>query len=210
MAVAPLPAARADAALDAAIEHALMFAGQRLTQTDATLAPGSYPHYTALNGTWVTSAANYWTSGYLPGAQWLMYEATRDAKWLMMARGRQAAIAGQASNSTTQDIGLMIGASFGNDARLTGDANAKQVVSQAATTLATRYNAAVGAIRSWNVAAAQPGDFYLIVDGLMNLDALGDRGFGHGTSPRRGGSGSRAEPLDVAAQARGATAPAGR
>ena len=174
MAVAPLPAARADAALDAAIERALTFAGQHLTQTDATLAPGSYPHYTAPDGTWVTSAANYWTSGYLPGAQWLMYEATRDAKWLMMARARQAAIAGQASNGTTQDIGLMIGASFGNDARLTGDANAKQVVSQAATTLATRYNAAVGAIRSWDVAAAQPGDFYLIVDGLMNLELLRD------------------------------------
>ena len=172
---APLPAARAaDPALDAAVAHALTFAGQRLAQTDAALAAGSFPHYTAPNGTWVTSGANYWTSGYLPGAEWLMYETTRDARWLTMARARQAAIAGQASNRTTQDIGLMIGLGFGNDARLTGDANAKQVVRQAASTLATRYNATVGAIRSWDVASSQPGDFYLIVDGLMNLELLRD------------------------------------
>ena len=44
----------------------------------------------------VTTDASYWASGFLPGAEWLMYEATGEARWLQMARAREAAIAPQA------------------------------------------------------------------------------------------------------------------
>jgi hypothetical protein len=73
----------ADAALDASVAHALSFAGQRLAATDAALPATAYPHLTTPAGAWVTTDASYWTSGFLSGAEWLMYETTREARWLL-------------------------------------------------------------------------------------------------------------------------------
>lgn len=174
VAVAQPPApARADAALDASIAHAFAFAGQRLAATDARLAANAYPHYTLPGGAWLTVGASSWVSGYLAGSAWLMYDATHDPKWLTIARAREAGIAAQATNAATHDTGVMISTSFGNDYRLTGDAHARQVMLQAASALASRYDATVGAVRSWNNPAGSPAnEFRVILDGLIVLDPL--------------------------------------
>ena len=169
----PAPVARADAALDASVAHALEFAGGQLARADAALPASAFPHVTSAAGAWETTGAAFWTSGYFAGTAWLMYEATGDDRWLRMARARQAGVAAQAANRATQDVGVMIGASFGNDLRLTGDAGARQVVRDAALSLATRWNATVGSLRSWNSPAGAPAsDFWVIVDGLINLELL--------------------------------------
>ena len=183
LALAPSPATSADAALDASVAHALSFAGQRLAATDAALPAAVYPHLTTPAGAWVTTDASYWASGFLPGAEWLMYEATGEARWLQMARAREAAIAGQATVAESSAIGFMIGSTFGNDFRLTGDARARQVMVDAATWMGKSYNPLVGAARSWhNPAGAPASDFYVIVDALMNLEQL-RFGASHGGDP---------------------------
>ena len=50
----------------------------------------------------------------------------------------------------THDVGFIIGESFGNGYRLTGDPAYKAEILTAAASLAMRYNPAVGAVRSWS------------------------------------------------------------
>ena len=65
-------------------------------------------------------------------------------------------------------MGFLIMSSFGNGYRLTGNPAYSDVVVQAATSLATRYSATVGATRSWN----DPTNFLVIIDNMMNLELL--------------------------------------
>ena len=83
-------------------------------------------------------------------------------------------LASQASRTDTHDLGFMIFNSFGQQYRLTGDAHARGVALTAARSLATRYNPAVGAIKSWDRDEDQPASwrFPVIIDNMMNLELL--------------------------------------
>jgi unsaturated chondroitin disaccharide hydrolase len=145
------------------------FAGERLAATAGAIATTSYPYYTNSLGAWKTTSASSWTSGFFPGSLWLEYQQTFDTAWRSRAESRQAGIESQKYNTSTHDLGFMVLNSFGNGYRLTGNDAYRQVVLQAARSLATRYSPAVGAIRSWNTS---PSTFRVIVDGMMNLELL--------------------------------------
>jgi Viral BACON domain/Glycosyl Hydrolase Family 88 len=67
----------------------------------------------------------------------------------------------------------MLFTSYGNGYRLTGDPGYRDVVLQAAHSLATRYNATVGATRSWNNDPGNPSSYFkVIIDNMMNLNLL--------------------------------------
>ena len=133
-----------------------------------------YPYETpSPSGPWTTSDAAWWTSGFFPGSLWLMYQATGDPMWRTEAAARQAGLASQANNTSTHDVGFMLFTTYGNGYRLTGDPSYRDVVLQAARSLATRYNATVGATRSWNNDAGNPSSYFkVIIDNMMNLDLL--------------------------------------
>ena len=78
-----------------------------------------------------------------------------------------AGLASRQFDTSTHDIGFVIGNSFGHGYRLTGDPAYLDVVLTAANSLSSRYNSEVGAIRSWN-----GGNFQVIIDSLMNLELL--------------------------------------
>ena len=91
--------------------------------------------------------------------------------WRSRAERWQAGLAGQASNTTTHDVGFMIFDSFGNGYRLTGDdALPPGRCCEAAGSLATRYSHA----RSARSARGTAGSwrYPVIVDNMMNLELL--------------------------------------
>jgi unsaturated chondroitin disaccharide hydrolase len=87
------------------------------------------------------------------------------------ARAWTAALAPRAALTTSHDIGFEIFTSFGNGYRVTHDDAYRRVILQAAASLATRYDPAVGAVRSWG-SRGDNAHFLVIVDGLMNLQLL--------------------------------------
>ena len=153
----------------AAVTNALSFGGSQLSRTHSSLPSSSYPISTRSSGSWNTTNASGWTSGFLPGALWMKYRETRSATWRSQAQSRQAGIQSQQSNSSTHDVGFMIFNSFGNGYKLTGTDSYRQVVLSASSSLAKRYSPVVGMTRSWNNSGT---DFRVIVDNMMNLEML--------------------------------------
>jgi unsaturated chondroitin disaccharide hydrolase len=68
-------------------------------------------------------------------------------------------------------MGFKIYCSYGNAYRLTKEEKDKEIIIQAAKTLATRFNPIVGAIRSWDH-NADKWDFPVIIDNMLNLELL--------------------------------------
>jgi unsaturated chondroitin disaccharide hydrolase len=139
-----------------------------------------YPVSGGDSGTWTTrspsDAAKGWASGFFPGELWLLYQATGLSKWRDAARAWTAPLALQASSVTRvdpTDIGFIIGTSFGNGYRLTGDPAYKQdyknVLLTAGGSLASLYNSKVGAVQSWRFPQYH---FPVIIDSMMTLGPL--------------------------------------
>jgi unsaturated chondroitin disaccharide hydrolase len=170
----------------------LSFIEAQVTKTLTSLgSPTSgYPVSGGDSGTWTTTSpsdgAMGWTSGFFPGQLWLLYQATGSPQWLAAARQWTAPLASQASSVDRidpTDIGFIIGTSFGNGYRLTGDATYKNVLLTAGGSLASLYNSKVGAVRSWTFPPFQPPNhFAVIVDSMMTLGPL-QWGAGNGGNP---------------------------
>jgi unsaturated chondroitin disaccharide hydrolase len=143
-----------------------------------------YPREHSLNSAnWTSIGPNNWEGGFYPGALWQIYEATGDSAWESRARAWTAGLADRQFDTSTHDLGFVIGNSFGQGFRLTGDAAYRDVVLNAARSLSSRFDSDVGAIRSWN-----GGSFQVIIDNLMNLELLFLAAKHGGTTARGGGS----------------------
>ena len=157
----------ADDPIDASIRHDATFGAAQLDTTARALTPTKYPSTTKSTGAWNTTGSSGWTSGFFPGSLWTMYELTGDPIWLNRATSWTAGLESRKTDTSTHDVGFVIFSSFGNGYRLTNNDAYRQVVLTAAASLATRYNAKVGCIRSWN-----GGSFQVIIDNMMNLEIL--------------------------------------
>ena len=117
-----------------------------------------------------------WTSGFFPGVLWQMYAHSGDDFWKQAAREHTAHIEREKYNDRTHDVGFMIYCSAGQGYRLTDDPHYRDVIVQAANSLASRFNETVGAIRSWDLqnweAARERWDYAVIIDNMMNLELL--------------------------------------
>lgn len=133
--------------------------------------PGAadYPRTTNNDGSLRIVGPGDWTSGFFPGALWYLYEFTGKNLWLNNAIDRTAGIESQKNNTGTHDLGFMLGCSFGNGNRLIDDPTYENILIQAATSLASRFDADVGCIRSWDFGT---WEFPVIVDNMMNLELL--------------------------------------
>ncbi|MEO7909866.1 MAG: carboxypeptidase regulatory-like domain-containing protein, partial [Roseiflexaceae bacterium] len=167
--VAPLRPSFAQDSFIATLQHDLVFAAQQLTETAGSLSPTSYPFATNPSGTWESTRASNWTSGFFPGSLWLLYQHTGEGVWLARAQQWQRALESQKTRTDTHDLGFMIFNSFGNGYRITNNDSYRQVVLTAASSLSKRYNPVVGCIKSWDGGAT---DFKVIIDNMMNLELL--------------------------------------
>ena len=119
----------------------------------------------------ITSDSHWWCSGFFPGSLWYLYEYTQDSCLLAYARQYTARIEQEKYTTDNHDIGFILFCSFGNGLRLTGDPAYREVLHTASLSLATRYNPAVGLIRSWDF-NEDIWQYPVIIDNMMNLEML--------------------------------------
>ena len=164
----------------AGIASDLSFIESQVSKTLTSLgSPASgYPVSGGDSGAWTTASPSSgsvgWTSGFFPGQLWLLYQATGSPQWLADAREWTAPLASQAMGRPVDptDIGFIIGTSFGNGYRLTGDPAYKNVLLTTGGSLASLYNSKVGAVRSWTFGSFGPPNFTVIIDSMMTLGPL--------------------------------------
>jgi len=117
-----------------------------------------------------------WTSGFFPGTLWLLYDLSKDNKWKEYATKYTHKLDSVKYLTTHHDIGFIIGCSYGNGYRLTKNPAYKDVVTEAAKSLSTRFKPAAGVIQSWNEDSGWQGTrgwmCPVIIDNMMNLEIL--------------------------------------
>ena len=118
-----------------------------------------------------------WRSGFFPGSVWYLYELTDDNTLLSVAQKYTEALDEAKKLTWHHDIGFIVNCSYGNGLRLSGKAEYKDVMIEAANSLCTRFREKPGTIQSWNVSGnswqAQRGwECPVIIDNMMNLELL--------------------------------------
>jgi unsaturated chondroitin disaccharide hydrolase len=131
---------------------------------------GVSPRTLSASGDLLLVASKDWCSGFFPGELWYLYNYTNDKKWLEEAKAYTANIEQEKTNGGTHDMGFKVYCSVGNAYRITKDPHYKDVIIEAAKTLATRFNPKVGCIKSWDGRPQWP--FPVIIDNMMNLELL--------------------------------------
>ncbi|RYG31717.1 MAG: glucuronyl hydrolase, partial [Chitinophagaceae bacterium] len=118
----------------------------------------------------VSSATDWWTSGFFPGSLWYIYEYTQDTAIRAEAERRLVIQEKEKYYTGNHDLGFMIYCSFGNAYRITGKKEYKEVVATAAETLIKRYRPTVRSIQSWG--NMKDSIAPVIIDNMMNLELL--------------------------------------
>ena len=149
------------AALDNA---AVQLDGFRKHYTDPTNIPTSYE-----NGKTKYTKTNGWTSGFVAGNFWYLYEHTKDESWLNSAIEWTNALKYEQYNRRTHDVGFIMYNSYGNGLRLTGNETYSPLLVSTARTLMERYNEKIGTTYSWSFGR---WEFPVIIDNMMNLELL--------------------------------------
>jgi unsaturated chondroitin disaccharide hydrolase len=121
-------------------------------------------------GDLVLVSSKDWCSGFFPGNLWFLYEYTGDKFWKEQSEPFTAVMEGEKNNRGTHDLGFMVYNSVGNAYRLTHEEKYKDDIITAAKSLSTRFNPAVGCIKSWD--GRKEWKFPVIIDNMMNLELL--------------------------------------
>ncbi len=154
--------------LDSLVNHSLQFAQQQLSNTVTEVGDTTrFPKSTGQDGCWQTKDSGTWTSGFFPGCLWYIYKWNNEQQWKNWATSWTASMEREKNDAGTHDVGFKIFCSFGKGYPLTQSETYRQVIIKAAQSLATRYNATVGCLRSWNNRT-----FPVIIDNMMNLEIL--------------------------------------
>lgn len=117
-----------------------------------------------------------WTSGFFPGSMWLLYELTGDLLWKSAGEKYTEALDTVKYLTWHHDVGFMIGSSFGNGYRITGNPAYRDVIIEAAKSLTSRFRPEAGILQSWNVdkgwQSERGWECPVIIDNMMNLELL--------------------------------------
>ncbi|MDL2208490.1 glycoside hydrolase family 88 protein [Parabacteroides sp. OttesenSCG-928-O15] len=115
-----------------------------------------------------------WTVGFWPGTLWYAYEATQQEDIKSHAVHYTDLLAPLTQEPPyDHDLGFQLFCSYGNGYRLTGNDAYKQILLNAADTLAKLFNPKVGTILSWP-REVEPNNWphNTIMDNMINLEML--------------------------------------
>lgn len=119
------------------------------------------------------AVAEEWCSGFWPGILWMDYEASSDENVRKQAELYTAAIKPILGRPVyDHDLGFIFFCSYGKGFEATGNQAYKQVILQAADSLATLFNPNVGTILAWPRHIKDYGGHNTIMDTMMNLEML--------------------------------------
>lgn len=115
-----------------------------------------------------------WTAGFWPGILWYVYENSKDENIKASAIHYTELLYPLSKlPAYDHDLGFQLFCSYGNAYRLTGNEEYKQIILNAADTLATLFNPKVGTILSWP-REVKPRNWphNTIMDNMINLEML--------------------------------------
>ncbi|WP_113634814.1 glycoside hydrolase family 88 protein [Nubsella zeaxanthinifaciens] len=141
----------------------------QLTKAAQTYQPGKNPRSVNPDGTVRIVGVKDWTTGFFPGSLWYGYELTGNKELEAAAKQFTLALDSIRYIKDTHDLGFMLFCSYGNAYRITGDKAYLPALKDGAKNLAARFDAKVGAIRSWDFGKWK---YPVIIDNMMNLEYL--------------------------------------
>lgn len=151
------------------VNEQLQYASSQILNLTKQTPKDKFPR-TFEDGTHRFSNSSWWCSGFYPGTLFYLYEGTGKRELLLSGIKKLEELQKEQFNKRTHDLGFMLFCSFGNALRLTKDtARYKDILVTGANSLATRFNPAVKAIRSWD---HKPWHYPVIIDNMMNLEFL--------------------------------------
>ena len=119
------------------------------------------------------TCAEEWCSGFWPGILWYDYETSKDSTVLAEADKFTRSVKKVVDDPVfDHDLGFLVYCSYGNGYRLTHNEDYKQVILNAADSLASLYNPNVGTILSWPREVQKFGGHNTIMDNMINLEML--------------------------------------
>ncbi len=124
--------------------------------------------------TWTGSGIASWTSGFYAGMLWQMYAYTGEREWKENASFYTELLKPIPRLPwKTHDYGFMMCYSYGLGYEATQNTEYKELLLEAADSLATLYNPQVGMIESWPWMQRKKGwPHTTIIDNMMNLELL--------------------------------------
>lgn len=137
-----------------------------------TLNDSVLPRTTGSEGQLETSNIYWWTSGFYPGTLWYLYEFTENDTLKKEALEKTHLLEPLKKYPYTHDLGFMVFCSFGNAYRITDNPEYKEIIIEAAETLASRYNDTIKTIKSWDWNRDGEWQYPVIIDNMMNLEML--------------------------------------
>jgi len=159
------------------VEGVMRVAARKLAAFDVSQPKKTAYPTDAKGAQWRTVGPADWVSGFYPGSLWYLYEYARDQKWpeaqawRARAEAWTAGLESQQFNSSHHDTGFVMFDSYGNGYRLTGNPAYLPILNRTAQSLAYRYRADTGMIRSWGK-IDDTNKFTVIIDNMMNLELL--------------------------------------
>lgn len=164
---------------DIAVENARKQIGLQIDTVESLGLPFHNPTSLQPDGSVLYCDVTDWRSGFFPGTVWYLYELTGDTTLLPIARKYTEAVADAQYLKWHHDVGFMVGSSFGNGYRLTGDSTYACAVVEAAKSLSTRFRPNAGIIQSWDVTPGSEREAKgwtcpVIIDNMMNLELMFD------------------------------------
>jgi len=119
------------------------------------------------------ACAEEWCSGFWPGILWMDYSVNKDEKVRKAAEGYTDVLSFLGSKPAyDHDLGFLVITSFLKGYEQTANEQYKQIILNAADTLATLYNNKVGTILSWPRHVKDYGGHNTIMDNMINLELL--------------------------------------
>lgn len=117
---------------------------------------------------------NWWTNGFWGGIMWLLYQDTKDGKYVQIARESEKKLEKcfEMYYGLHHDVGFMFQPTAVADYRLTGSEDAKRIAMHAANLLAGRFNPAGRFIRAWNNVGDCDTRGWAIIDCMLNISLL--------------------------------------
>lgn len=136
----------------------------------------NYPRTTDADGNIRCANMEWWTSGFFPGTLWYLYELTGKEEWREAAERWTRSLEPLQSYTGNHDIGFMMYCSFGNAERLAPQPAYRDILTESANSLMTRFDEGAGTIKSWERYRLWDGEtvmlFPVIIDNMMNLELL--------------------------------------
>jgi len=150
--------------------------------------PTEFPDLTK-EDRYMTRDVEFWTSGFFAGNLYTLLERSEKypkyypsdklnpLKLEFASKWWSEPLVAKKTKTDNHDLGFMIEPAFKKELDRSGSEKAKDVIITAARSLATRYDAKVGCIRSWDdfhgiIPCSYEKDLIVIIDNMCNLNLL--------------------------------------